>query len=96
MSVNNYLEKLAKRAIIRDDEKDGIQKSINTIFQRLKNYDNDKNDNGRNCIDKYFIFGSYKRGTIISREFDDDSDIDIMVVFGKKCKDSYGLPTQVR
>ena len=89
MSVNSYLEALAKKAIVRDDEKEGIEKSIETIVQRLKNYDNDKNYIGRNCIDKCFIFGSYKRGTIISREFDDNSDIDIMIIFGKKLKDSY-------
>lgn len=91
MSVNSYLEDLAKKAIVRDDEKEGIEKSIETIFQRLKNYDSDKNCIGRNRINKYFIFGSYKRGIIIPREFDDNSDIDIMVVFGKKFKDSYGF-----
>lgn len=79
MNVNSFLNFLAIQAIIKNKEKDGIQKSINTIFQKLKNYDNDKNR-----IDKCFIFGSYKRSTIISREFDDNSDIDIMVVFGKK------------
>lgn len=79
MNVNSYLNILAIKATIKNNEKEWIQKSIEAIFQRLKNYDRDKNR-----IDKKFIFGSYKRGTIISRYFDNNSDIDIMVVFGKK------------
>lgn len=78
MTVNAYLEDLATRAIIREDEKEGIQISIYTITNRLGNY-----DSYRNQINKILIFGSYKRRTIISRQFDDNSDIDIMVVFGK-------------
>lgn len=78
MTVNAYLEDLATRAIIREDEKEGIQISIDTITNRLENY-----DSYRNQINKILIFGSYKRRTIISRQFDDNSDIDIMVVFGK-------------
>lgn len=78
MTVNAYLEDLATRAIIREDEKERIQISIDTITNRLENY-----DSYRNQINKILIFGSYKRRTIISRQFDDNSDIDIMVVFGK-------------
>ena len=78
MTINAYLDDLATRAIIRDDEKEGIQTSIDTIISRLENY-----DSYRNQIAKILIFGSYKRRTIISRQFDDNSDIDIMVVFGK-------------
>ncbi len=86
MSVNSYLNDLAQRAIVRDNEKNKIQVSIDTIFQRLQQFD--ENDEfsitPRNQIEKYFIFGSYKRKTIISRQFDENSDIDIIVIFGKK------------
>lgn len=92
MSVKSYLEDLAVRAIVKysnRDEKKKIDNSISVIYQRLEEYDEDDEDKNRydeddedkNRIDSYFIFGSYKRGTIISREFDDNSDIDIMVVF---------------
>lgn len=84
MSVNSYLENLAKKAIVRNDEKSGIQKSIDTIFERLERFDRDKN-----WIDEYFYFGSYDRGTIISRDFDDNSDIDIMVVFNDEQYEAY-------
>nr|WP_314239112.1 nucleotidyltransferase domain-containing protein [uncultured Campylobacter sp.] len=72
MSVNSYLNDLAQRAIIRDDEKNKINISIENIKNRLRNDDK---------IKDIKIFGSYKRGTIISRKFDENSDIDIMVIF---------------
>ena len=86
MSVNGYLNDLAQRAIVRDNEKNKIQVSIDTIFKRLQQFDEsgDLSISSKNQIDDYFVFGSYKRGTIISRQFDDNSDVDIMVVFGKK------------
>lgn len=92
-SVNVYLNYLAVKSIIKDEEKKDIQKSVNTLFQRLKSYDRDKNQ-----IDKYLIFGSYKRGTIISRDFDDNSDIDIMVVFGKKFEgfSNFGFANEIK
>lgn len=85
MSVDSYLNDLAQRAIVRNDEKNKIQVSIDTIFQRLQQFDesDELSITPRNQIEKRFVFGSYKRRTIISRQFDDDSDIDIMVVFGK-------------
>ena len=85
MSVNSYLNDLAVRAIVRDNEKNKIQVSINTIFQRLQQFDesNEILITPRKQIEKYFVFGSYKRKTIISRQFDENSDVDIMVVFGK-------------
>lgn len=79
MSVKSYLNDLAKRAIVKysnREEKEKIDNSISVIYQRLIRYDRDKNR-----IDSYLIFGSYKRGTIISRKFDENSDVDIMVVF---------------
>ncbi|KGI56319.1 SMODS domain-containing nucleotidyltransferase [Campylobacter sp. MIT 97-5078] len=74
MSVNSYLNVLAQGAIVRDSEKNKIQVSVNAIKERLEQHFTSE-------IDKVFLFGSYKRGTIISRKFDENSDIDIMVVF---------------
>lgn len=86
MSVNSYLNDLAERAIVRDNEKNKIQTSIKSILQRLQRFDESNGFSlaSKNQIHKYFIFGSYKRKTIISRQFDENSDVDIMVVFGKK------------
>lgn len=39
MSVNGYLNNLAERAIVRDNEKNKIQVSIDTISQRLQQFD---------------------------------------------------------
>lgn len=86
MSVNSYLNYLAQRAIVRDDEKEGIQISIDTILQRLKSYDENKYQIGNTLI-----FGSYKRNTMLSRKFDEDSDVDIMVIFGKKAMGFYSF-----
>lgn len=79
MSVNSYLKDLAQRAIVRNDERNGINVSIETIKSRLKSYFG-------NEIKEILIFGSYRRGTIISRNFDDNSDIDMMVVFDGNLK----------
>lgn len=74
MSVSSYLTGLAGAAIIRDQEKAGIQRSINTLQTRLDSYF------GKDISDS-FIFGSYSRGTILPRYMDGRSDVDYMVVF---------------
>ena len=38
MSVLSYLEDLASNAILKEDEKSSIEKSINTLKLRLDNY----------------------------------------------------------
>ena len=76
MSVNSYLNDLAERAIVRDNEKNKIQVSVKAIKERLEQHFSSE-------VDKVFIFGSYKRGTIISRQFDENSDIVIIVIFEK-------------
>ncbi|OCR13808.1 nucleotidyltransferase [Helicobacter pullorum] len=86
MSVNSYLNDLAQRAIVRNNEKESIQISIDTILQRLKSYDENKYQIGNTLI-----FGSYKRNTMLSRKFDEDSDVDIMVIFGKKAMGFYSF-----
>lgn len=82
MSVNSYLNNLAEKAIVRDNEKTKIQSSIRAIKERLESY-------FREEIESAFLFGSYNRKTLISRKFDDNSDIDIMVVFKTNGYQSY-------
>jgi len=74
MTVNSYLMNLAGNAIIRDKEKESIQRSINALKTKL-------NLNMGAEISDQFIFGSYSRGTILPRNMDARSDIDYMVVF---------------
>lgn len=74
MSINSYLTNLSSNLIIRDDEKESIARSINTLESRLRVYFGDD-------IETQFCFGSYTRGTILPRKADENSDIDYMVVF---------------
>lgn len=74
MTVNSYLTNLASNAIIRDAEKQGIQRSISTLESRLRT-------EFFGQLSEQFIFGSYSRGTILPRYMDERSDVDYMVVF---------------
>ena len=74
MSINEYLKEIASKLVISDNEKNGINISINTLEQRLKLY-------FETDIKDKFIFGSYTRGTILPRKVDENSDIDYMIVF---------------
>ena len=81
MTVNSYLVALSTAAVIRDREKNSIQRSISELEDRLDQYFGDE-------ISDHFLFGSYTRGTILPRSMDKRSDIDYMVVF----KDSSSRP----
>lgn len=74
MSVSSYLTNLASTAVISEDAKTNIQRSIVTLQSRLTTYFGDQ-------VAEKFVFGSYSRGTILPRYMDTDSDIDYMVVF---------------
>lgn len=80
MSVNSYLVNLANAAVLRDSEKTSIQRSIATLQSRINTH---FGDNGlvASQITRHFIFGSYTRGTILPRSFDNQSDVDYMIVF---------------
>ncbi|CAI1685037.1 SMODS domain-containing nucleotidyltransferase [Serratia liquefaciens] len=77
MSVNSHLEKIANGAVLRDIEKQSIQRSIETLRARLNLY-------FPNELETHLTFGSYTRGTILPRKYDMRSDIDYMVVFNDK------------
>jgi hypothetical protein len=72
MTVQTYLDAIAKDAILRDST---IATSINTLKSRLGYYFNTSIVNG------HFIFGSNTRYTMLPRKYDYKSDIDYMVVF---------------
>lgn len=74
MTINNYLTSLANHAILRDDEKASVQRSITALQTRLVNHFG-------NQIGQHFVFGSYSRGTILPRSMDPQSDVDYMVTF---------------
>lgn len=74
MTINSYLTNLANQAILRDDEKAGVQRSITTLQMRLA-------DHFGAQMSQHFVFGSYSRGTILPRSMDPQSDVDYMVVF---------------
>lgn len=74
MTINSHLKKLSSSAVIRDRERDSIQRSITTLEDRLNQYFGDEIRDG-------FIFGSYTRGTILPRNMDERSDIDYIVLF---------------
>lgn len=89
MSINSYLEYIAKMAIIQEDDKERINRSVDTIIDRLKNYFRSM----QIIIDDPLVFGSYKRRTIIPRRLDPNSDVDIMVIFGGRYEHYlYGMP----
>lgn len=77
MSINSFLNQKSNELIIRDSEKDSIKKSVDTLKSRLVYHF------GNNIEDKR-VFGSYPRGTILPRCYDEGSDVDLMVVFDDK------------
>jgi len=74
MTVNSYLTSLANSAIIRDQEKESIRRSVATLQARLNQYFGAE-------ITQQVIFGSYSRETILPRSMEANSDVDYMVVF---------------
>ena len=79
-TVNGYLSKMCTDLYVNGDEIQRIRTSINTMSERIDLYFGNPN----RCIHevvKKKIFGSYDRDTIISRKYDDSSDVDYLIVF---------------
>lgn len=72
--MEQHLINLGSSLIIREEEKEKISISIETIKERVKQWFGDE-------IIAIETFGSYSRNTILPRRVDKDSDIDIMIVF---------------
>lgn len=80
MTVNGYLDNMQNNLYVNGVEREKIRKSINAISDRLDSYF----DNSERCIHKIIekdIFGSYSRDTMLSRNYDENSDIDYMIIF---------------
>ncbi|MDU1653541.1 MAG: nucleotidyltransferase [Leclercia adecarboxylata] len=72
MSVQSYLDSIAKNAILKDST---ITTSISTLQKRLGYYFDST------TIINHFAFGSNTRYTMLPRKYDPKSDVDYMVVF---------------
>ena len=80
MSVNSYLDKLQDELYVNGTERDSIRRSIDAISSRLNSYFGMGKITEHKIVKKE-IFGSYSRDTMISRKYDERSDIDYMIVF---------------
>lgn len=74
MSVQSHLNNLSSTLNLQQIEKDKVNKSIDTLSNRLNLYFGDS-------LEEHFKFGSYTRRTILPRKADENSDVDYMVVF---------------
>lgn len=74
MTINSHLTGIANAAILRDQVKQDIQRSIATLNTRLLEYFGGD-------VSRTLVFGSYSRGTILPRSMDPYADVDLMVVF---------------
>ena len=85
MNINSYLRQIAASLIVKDEEKDKINNSINIFINRIKTYFKTFE---HFSIKEVSVFGSFSRNTNLPRRVDADSDADIMVVF----EDDYSTP----
>ena len=74
MSVNTYLQGLGSSLVLSSSERSSISTSVDTIKSRLTSYF------GSSVTEKK-LYGSYVRETILPRKADEESDVDLMVVF---------------
>lgn len=74
MSVNSYLEDVAKKLILSNEEENKINNSIAYFKYNMQRYFG-------NSIIEIREFGSYERKTNLPRKVDSNSDVDIMIVF---------------
>ena len=75
MNINNKLTNFAQQKLVlahNDTERDKIKASLSQLEKKL----NDKLD-----VKQFIRFGSFTRNTILPRDFDPESDVDLMVVF---------------
>jgi len=75
-SINSRLQSAASDLFIKygSTEREYIEGKITNLKTNLKDWFG-------SSISEIIIFGSYKRDTILPRNFDEESDVDILVVF---------------
>lgn len=90
VSINSYLRNLSYRYYLKNDSKE-----IEKIDRSLKNLLGNLDKALDNRIKRRFVFGSYDRDTILPRTYDNNSDIDLMIVFNttKIRKNTRNLPS---
>lgn len=74
MSVNSYLQSLGSALVLNSSEKTSISTSVGAIITRLIVYFGSD-------VKERKLYGSYVRETILPRKVDEESDVDLMVVF---------------
>lgn len=76
VGLNNHLKRISSELFIKEGsiERLNINRSLKILINKMKAYFDDN-------IDDIIVFGSYTRGTILPRMFDENSDIDILVQF---------------
>lgn len=81
LNLNSYLKGLSYHYFIgrNTTESNKIDTSVNTLDTNLKYYFGNK-------ISQVCTFGSYTRDTILPRRYDENSDVDVMIIFDhEKC-----------
>lgn len=79
MTVLSYLLDRASEAVLSEQEKLSIDRSIANLQQKLEAFFAED-------LSQHFRFGSTTRGTNLPRSLDDFADVDYMVVFGDSDK----------
>jgi predicted nucleotidyltransferase len=74
----DYLREIAAKLKLGEAEKEKIEISLGNIKEKLNAYFADDG------LKEIKPFGSYDRGTLLTRKVDSESDIDILVVFDEK------------
>lgn len=77
--VNSFLKRISSELLIRSNSLTGIN-----ISRSLKILDKNLKEHFTNDLHFLNVFGSYTRGTILPRQFDKNSDIDILIGFNTK------------
>lgn len=77
MSINNRLITFAQQKLVLSHD----ETERNKIIASLEHFEKKLKDNFGNNIREFIRFGSFTRNTILPREFDPESDVDLMVVF---------------
>jgi predicted nucleotidyltransferase len=82
ISIDTYLRGLASTYYLKNNsaETAKINSSVRNLFTNLDNHFN-------SLIIRKFVFGSYDRDTILPRNYDSKSDVDVMIVFNQSQAD---------
>lgn len=78
-TINYRLQKLAEELFIKYEskEREYINGKIENLKKNIKSYFGSE-------VDEILVFGSFSRSTILPREFDESSDIDVLIVFNQQ------------